>query len=97
MGVAVFCIYAVDFAVNGGEFEPFLFFSLGFWGWRGKGGWKRDVGLMMRIVQATARSLIVDTLPVEQQQLGSAWGELLQFEYLLVDILGLWIWLECAD
>ena len=52
---------------------------------------------MMRIVQATARSLIVDTLPVEQQQLGSAWGELLPFEFLLVDILGLWIWLECAD
>ena len=27
------------------------------------------------IVQACCRSLIVDTLPIPKQQLGSAWGE----------------------
>lgn len=43
VALAVFCIYAVDFAING--------------------------------VQATCRSLIVDTLPESQQQLGSAWGQ----------------------
>ncbi|EER44596.1 sucrose transporter [Histoplasma capsulatum var. duboisii H88] len=42
IAVAVFSIYAVDFAIN--------------------------------IVQASCRSLIVDTLPIPQQQLGSAWA-----------------------
>ncbi|PGH03299.1 solute carrier family 45, member 1/2/4 [Blastomyces parvus] len=42
IAVAVFGIYAVDFAIN--------------------------------IVQASCRSLIVDTLPIPQQQLGSAWA-----------------------
>lgn len=27
-------------------------------------------------VQSSSRSLIVDTLPISKQQLGSAWGEL---------------------
>ena len=44
MGLAVFCIYAVDFAVNGGEFEPFLFFSTGFLGVEGEGGMEEGCG-----------------------------------------------------
>lgn len=52
MALAVFCIYAVDFAING--------------------------------VQATCRSLIVDTLPESQQQLGSAWaGRMLGLGHVL--------------
>lgn len=35
-------------------------------------GW---AGWLIGVVQATSRSLIVDTLPVSEQQLGSAWGE----------------------
>ena len=31
-------------------------------------------------VQSSCRSLIVDTLPIPKQQLGSAWGEL-RFRY----------------
>lgn len=30
---------------------------------------------VINVVQSTCRSLIVDTLPVEKQQLGSAWGK----------------------
>ena len=29
----------------------------------------------INVVQSTSRSLIVDTLPISQQQLGSAWGQ----------------------
>jgi solute carrier family 45, member 1/2/4 len=40
-------------------------------------------------VQSTARSLIVDTLPVQQQQLGSAWaGRMLGLGTLLGYLLG---------
>ncbi|KAA6410310.1 MAG: hypothetical protein FRX48_05731 [Lasallia pustulata] len=50
--LAIFCIYAVDFAINA--------------------------------VQATSRSLIVDTLPVSEQQLGSAWaGRMLGLGHVL--------------
>ena len=42
VGLAIFSIYALDFAVN--------------------------------VVQATSRSLIVDVLPLSEQQLGSAWA-----------------------
>lgn len=31
--------------------------------------------ILTRLAQACCRSLIVDTLPISQQQLGSAWGE----------------------
>lgn len=57
VALAVFCIYAVDFAING--------------------------------VQATCRSLIVDTLPESQQQLGSAWaGRMLGFGHVLGYLVG---------
>lgn len=57
VALAVFCIYAVDFAING--------------------------------VQATCRSLIVDTLPESQQQLGSAWaGRMLGLGQLLGYLVG---------
>jgi solute carrier family 45 protein 1/2/4 len=50
--LAIFCIYAVDFAINA--------------------------------VQATCRSLIVDTLPTSEQQAGSAWaGRMLGFGHVL--------------
>ena len=59
MALAIFCIYAVDFAINAGiEYLPK---TIEAWSHSSK-------------VQATARSLIVDTLPESQQQLGSAWG-----------------------
>jgi hypothetical protein len=32
--------------------------------------------MLTRLAQACCRSLIVDTLPISQQQLGSAWGKL---------------------
>lgn len=57
VALAVFCIYAVDFAING--------------------------------VQATCRSLIVDTLPESQQQLGSAWaGRMLGLGHVLGYFVG---------
>lgn len=58
--LAVFSIYAVDFAINAGK--PTMF-TLGF-------------NLLSEIpVQSSSRSLLVDTLPISRQQLGSAWGE----------------------
>ncbi|KAM0796653.1 hypothetical protein BDR22DRAFT_811597 [Usnea florida] len=57
VALAVLCIYAVDFAING--------------------------------VQATCRSLIVDTLPESQQQLGSAWaGRMLGLGHVLGYLVG---------
>ena len=57
IALAVFCIYALDFAIN--------------------------------CVQSTARSLLVDTLPLDQQQIGSAWaGRMLGLGTLLGYLLG---------
>ena len=61
MALAVFCIYAVDFAINGGRPPPSVYSPASL--------------ILTDIVQATCRSLIVDTLPESQQQLGSAWGQ----------------------
>lgn len=60
IALAVLSIYAVDFAINAGQ----RFLGLGF----------RAV-LIEGAVQSSSRSLIVDTLPISKQQLGSAWGE----------------------
>ncbi|MCJ1400260.1 hypothetical protein MMC11_003464 [Xylographa trunciseda] len=64
VALAIFCIYAVDFAINA--------------------------------VQATCRSLIVDTLPAHEQQLGSAWaGRMLGLGHVLgyfagtLDLMGI--------
>lgn len=62
VAVAVLSIYAVDFAINVGK-SSFLVL--------------RDTNSYTRMaVQACCRSLIVDTLPIPQQQTGSAWGKL---------------------
>jgi len=58
--LAVFSIYAVDFAINAGR----LFFVRKL----------VRVNANERIVQACCRSLIVDTLPIPKQQAGSAWA-----------------------
>lgn len=59
--LAVLSIYAVDFAINAGK-QRF------------------PKPVMMHIVdfvlvQASCRSLVVDTLPISKQQIGSAWGK----------------------
>ena len=61
--LAVFCIYAVDFAINAGESIPHHAEC-------------RAGVIDLCVVQACCRSLIVDTLPISEQHLGSAWGEM---------------------
>lgn len=61
IAVAVLSIYAVDFAINVGKSHSFRLLL--------------TIWLMTWIVQACCRSLIVDTLPIPQQQSGSAWGK----------------------
>ncbi|EPQ64124.1 BgtA-20300 [Blumeria graminis f. sp. tritici] len=56
--LAVLAIYGVDFAINAGETEIKII-----WGAK----------LIWTTVQASCRALIVDTLPMNKQQLGSAW------------------------
>jgi solute carrier family 45 protein 1/2/4 len=56
--LAVLSIYAVDFAINAGKLHI---------AWAGHDA---DRG----IVQACCRALVVDTLPIPKQQLGSAWA-----------------------
>ena len=60
IALAVLSIYAVDFAINAGK----LFCRLG-----------TCRVLIIHQVQSSCRSLIVDTLPISKQQLGSAWGK----------------------
>lgn len=61
IGLAVLSIYAVDFAINAGISLSTI--SL------------EALGLTRMTVQSSCRSLIVDTLPISKQQLGSAWGK----------------------
>lgn len=57
--VAVLAIYVVDFAINaGGLFAILIMLTL----------------LTSLLVMSCSRSLIVDTLPIEKQQAGAAWG-----------------------
>lgn len=56
--LAVLAIYAVDFAINVGEF---LHANV-------SARWE-----LTRVVMSCSRSLIVDTLPIEKQQAGAAW------------------------
>ena len=58
--VAVLAIYAVDFSINAGTGIP--------------QGARRPQLLTLSAVQASCRSLIVDTLRISQQQHGSAWA-----------------------
>ena len=61
IALAVLSIYAVDFAINAG--------------WYSAHAKEKKIALLMQnIVQSSCRSLIVDTLPIAKQQLGSAWG-----------------------
>ncbi|KAL9038083.1 MAG: hypothetical protein Q9214_005424, partial [Letrouitia sp. 1 TL-2023] len=57
--LAVFSIYVVDFAINAGRINRALS--------------PNSITYETRSVQASCRSLIVDTLPIPKQQLGSAW------------------------
>ena len=61
IALAVLSIYAVDFAINAGKYSRVTHLHL-----------QRSSVL----VQSSCRSLIVDTLPIPKQQLGSAWGKL---------------------
>ena len=70
--LAVFSIYALDFAINAGEDLA----------WNGS-GW-RGVANEEIAVQWSCRSLIIDTLPVSKQQSGSAWGELPRTYHVLI-------------
>jgi len=60
--LAVFCIYAVDFAINAGNGSLITLMQ--------------STLAEFTLVQACCRSLIVDTLPIPDQHLGSAWGEM---------------------
>lgn len=69
IALAVLSIYAVDFAINAGEWTA----QCAQYGYLGM-----DVRLTVGgndLVQSCCRSLIVDTLPIPKQQLGSAWGK----------------------
>lgn len=57
--LAVFAIYAVDFAINAGKLVCINGIEL----------------VLTNIVMSCSRSLIVDTLPIEKQQAGAAWCE----------------------
>ena len=61
IALAVISIYAVDFAINAGKCSMMAVFRL---------------QCSYVAVQSSCRSLIVDTLPIPKQQLGSAWGKL---------------------
>lgn len=56
-------IYAVDFAINAGTSEVGMMLAI-----------EKPVA-NVQIVQSSCRSLIIDTLPIPKQQLGSAWGK----------------------
>lgn len=58
--LAVLSIYAIDFAINAGMLNT--------------SNCSRSTD--SRVVQGCCRSLIVDTLPVSKQQVGSAWGKM---------------------
>lgn len=60
IALAVLTIYVVDFAINAG--------------WCSARTERTDGTADAEIVQSSCRSLIVDTLPIAKQQLGSAWG-----------------------
>lgn len=66
--LAVAAIYAVDFAINASEscLLDCLLLPLDY---------LLTVGRCRYTVMSCARSLIVDTLPIEKQQAGAAWGE----------------------
>lgn len=61
IALAVLSIYAVDFAINAGWCSARIETD-------------RSHGSCQNLVQSSCRSLIVDTLPIAKQQLGSAWG-----------------------
>lgn len=61
ISLAVLAIYVVDFAINAGKTNSLL-------------GSERHSVNLVKTVMSCSRSLIVDTLPIEKQQSGAAWG-----------------------
>lgn len=65
--IAVFALYILDFSINAGKFAYSVSVC------------DADARLIHGIVQGSCRTLIVDTLPASQQQLGNAWGDFPRF------------------
>lgn len=65
IALAVLSIYALDFAINGGTSLHSEFSTISVVYFQATNEW---------VVMSCSRSLIVDTLPLEKQQSGAAWG-----------------------
>ncbi|KAK2589901.1 hypothetical protein QQS21_012418 [Conoideocrella luteorostrata] len=62
IALAVMSIYALDFAINAGKLSPCASFT------------NANNADEIVLVMSCSRSLIVDCLPLEKQQSGAAWG-----------------------